>query len=413
MPDKLISEDTSEEIKSFPVSLLEESNEAKITYFKNYTVGHPLLMEAYQKTLDNIFSNSSQNIHFLYGPSGVGKTTIFKKLQRDIVQRMFSVLEKDKGRIPFAALEAPSSDTGSFDWKDFYIRLLEELKEIAIDYKVDYDDLFNNAEFESNFSDPNRKLRNALEKALRNRRLVTLIIDEGQHMMKMASGRKLRSQMDSIKSLASLSRTPILLIGTYELLQFTNLSGQLARRSDDVHFERYKIEKKGDMEKFENVLFMFQKNMPLEVTPDLVNYADYFYERSIGCIGILKDWLVKTLDMKLQKGNKSLLIDDFQEYSLSLDQCIKIIREAREGEMKLEDSEEKKNFLYSLLMANGKPVEDTEEEKIKKEEPQKQNEKQTNKPRGKNRRPGTRNPKRDKVGGKSEEVETKSVEEVG
>ncbi|MGG2201845.1 TniB family NTP-binding protein [Paenibacillus validus] len=80
-------------------------------------------------------------------------------------------------------------------------------------------------------------------------------------MMKMASGRKLRNQMDSIKSLASLSNTPIVLIGTYELLQFTNLSGQLSRRSDDVHFQRYQMENKQHMEWFENTLYMFQKNM--------------------------------------------------------------------------------------------------------------------------------------------------------
>lgn len=393
-----------EKILGFPENLLHQSIQAKVDYFKNYTVGHPLLMEAYTKISDNIFNPSNRSIQFLYGPTGVGKTTIFNKLKRTIVERMLPLLETDKGRIPFAALEAPSPDNGIFDWKDFYIRLLEQLREIAIEHKIDYEAIYDRGEFSNlRVQDPNRKFRKAVESTLKNRRPIALIIDEAQHMMKMASGRKLRNQMDSIKSLASLSNTPIVLIGTYELLQFTNLSGQLSRRSDDVHFQRYQMENKQHMEWFENTLYMFQKNMPLEVEPDLVSYTDFFYERSIGCIGTLKDWLTKTLEMKLLKGKKTLDIDDFQEYALSLDQCIKMIREAREGEMKLEESDEKKKLLYSLLMANRNSLqenEETEDQSFTKDKNDKNN--------SKKRKPGKRNPKRDVTGGRVKRTEMES-----
>jgi hypothetical protein len=51
-----------------------------------------------------------------------------------------------------------------------------------------------------------------------------------------------QDQLDSIKSLASSTEIPIVLIGTYELLALRNLSAQLSRRSVDVHFRRYRAE---------------------------------------------------------------------------------------------------------------------------------------------------------------------------
>ena len=113
--------------------------------------------------------------------------------------------------------------------------------------------------------------------------------------------------------------------------------------------------------------------------------------------------LTKTLEMKLLKGKKTLDIDDFQEYALSLDQCIKMIREAREGEMKLEESDEKKKLLYSLLMANRNSLqenEETEDQSFTKDKNDKNN--------SKKRKPGKRNPKRDVTGGRVKRTEMES-----
>ncbi|MCK8488276.1 TniB family NTP-binding protein [Paenibacillus sp. MBLB2552] len=398
-----------EESFGFPKHLLDKSTKEKINYFKKYTVAHPLLTEAYNKFIDNIFNPSNRSIQFLYGPSGVGKTTIYKKVQSTIIERMMPVLEMDKGVIPYAALEAVASDTGIFDWKDFYIRLLEEFREIAINNKIDYDALRERDGLpKTKAQDPNRKFRIAVESTLKNRRPIVLLIDEAQHMMKMANGRRLRSQMDAIKSMASLSNTPIVLIGTYELLQFTNLSGQLSRRSDDVHFQRYRMDNPEHMDWFESSLYMFQKNMPLKSEPDLVGNTDFFYERCIGCIGTLKDWLTKTLEMGLLKGNESLTMDDFREYALSLDQCIKMAREATEGEAKLLDSNEKRTRLYNLLMANTLPVEENEEGEKSSTAQGKKDNKTNGKGKSKNPKPGNRKPKRDATGWSTGETKAES-----
>ena len=59
-------------------------------------------------------------------------------------------------------------------------------------------------------------------------------MDEAQHLKKFASGRRLLDQMDILKSLASLTDTIHVLIGTYELLGLADLSAQLNRRSREI-----------------------------------------------------------------------------------------------------------------------------------------------------------------------------------
>ena len=81
--------------------------------------------------------------------------------------------------------------------------------------------------------------RYAVEQTLRHRRPVAVMIDEAQHLAKVASGRRLLDQLDVIKSIANRTDTVHVLFGTYDLLAFRNLNGQLSRRSVDVHFPRY------------------------------------------------------------------------------------------------------------------------------------------------------------------------------
>ena len=73
--------------------------------------------------------------------------------------------------------------------------------------------------------------RYAVEQAVRYRRPVAVMIDEAQHLGKIPSGRRLLDQLDVIKSIANQTKTAHVLFGTYDLLAFRNLNGQLARRS--------------------------------------------------------------------------------------------------------------------------------------------------------------------------------------
>ena len=79
-----------------------------------------------------------------------------------------------------------------------------------------------------------------------------------------------------------------ILFGTYELLELTGLSAQLCRRSTYIHFSRYSNHGEADQIAFASMLESFQRHLPLAQPPDLLNYEDYLYEKTFGCIGVLK-----------------------------------------------------------------------------------------------------------------------------
>lgn len=134
------------------------------------------------------------------------------------------------------------------------------------------------------------------------------------------------------------------------------------------------------MEEFVNILWAFQKFLPLEKEPVLVDYYEYFYERTIGCVGILKDWLMRTYSHVVDQNKEFMTMDDFKPFALSLEQCIQMAGEAREGELKLEENQEQQNELKRLLGIQ----EDTHDEQ-----------KQFSKSK---KRVGQRKPTRDEVG---------------
>jgi hypothetical protein len=177
-----------------------------------------------------------------------------------------------------------------------------------------------------------------VEQALQYRRPRVVLVDEAQHLAKMASGRRLLDQLDVIKSIANRTGTVHALFGTYDLLAFRNLSAQLSRRSVDVHFCRYRVDNAEDRKTFLNVLCSFERQMPLPEPPELVANWEFLYERSIGCVGVLKEWLVRTLAAALGRGSAKLTLRDLMAQALTISQCEKMLAEVTEGEARLTES---------------------------------------------------------------------------
>jgi hypothetical protein len=136
-----------------------------------------------------------------------------------------------------------------------------------------------------------------------------------------------------------MSKTVHVLVGTYDLLVFRNLSAQLSRRSIDIHFSRYRAANEADMRAFRSVLWSFQRNVPLEEEPDLLQHWKYCYERTIGCVGVLKDWLTRALAEAMEKGEKTLSRALLEQHALSVDRCDQMITEAMAGEAALTEDD--------------------------------------------------------------------------
>lgn len=385
----------------FPAELLTASSTEKLAYFTNCTVVHRRLKQAFDEFLDAVNNPGGASLIFLFGPTGVGKTTLLHQVIRVLFEQNQRSMMLDPSHIPIASVEARSPTTGSFDWKDYYKSVLIALSEPFADYKTrncssrvyGEGSQQNTIRVKPNIAD----LRADVEHIIQQRRLRVFLVDEAQRLTKIASGRRLQDQMDAIQSMASFTATRHGLFGTYELLQFRNLSGQLSRRSIDIHFPRYKNDHPEDVTDFKRVLKSFALAMPLQKTPDLENNWEYFYERSIGCIGIVKDWLTQALIKAFSESSSSLKSEYLTLYAPSVSKCMQMLTEAIEGENVFIDDERELRILRNKL---GLTVSQEPEIRTKPQSTNKDLDQiNINPPTQRKRRPGERNPTRDAIGG--------------
>jgi energy-coupling factor transporter ATP-binding protein EcfA2 len=280
------------------------------------------------------------------GPTGVGKTTLRMKVEHLLIQQMSPLLEADPGRLPFVSVEVVPSETGRFRWRDYFSRLLAAMHEPLIDSKIIRDPRGAHSPVSMTGG---ADLSYAVELALRHRRPPVVFVDEAQHLARISSGRRLSDQLDVIKSIANRTQTVHVLFGTYELLAFRNLSAQLSRRSMDLHFQRYGADP-ADRQVFQSILLTFQKQLPFtETENELTTMWEFLYERSVGCVGILKEWLMRACVRSIRYGASTISREHLEKTALSISQCEKILAESRDGETRLHDNEDSRLRFRTLL----------------------------------------------------------------
>ena len=123
----------------------------------------------------------------------------------------------------------------------------------------------------------------------------------------------------------------------------------MSRRSVDIHFRRYRADQEEDRRGFVNVVHSFSQRLPFDESPDLAGEWEYLYERSIGCVGVLKDWLVRTLAPALKRGKTTLTRKDLELHAPSVSQCERMLSEAIEGELRLRETAEERGRLRTRL----------------------------------------------------------------
>ena len=313
------------------------SNQEKLDLFRDCTVVHPYLKKAYEEFCDAVNNPGGASVIFLFGPTGVGKTTLLRQIVKVMMSEKMWRLARDPNYLPVATAEARAPESGSFDWKVYYQSVLASLAESSTsDYPIpNRSKLKKSKSYQRNIGSKNSHLSTLREQVIvnmRHRELVVFLTDEAQRFSKLASSSRQQVQMDALQSMASMTNTLHGLFGTYELLEFRNLSGQLSRRSIDIHFPRYQADCSDDLVEFQRVLKSFGEKMTLEKAPELENHWEYFYERSIGCVGILKDWLTQAYRKALDESASTLREHHWQSYAPSVAKCLQIAAEAIEGE---------------------------------------------------------------------------------
>jgi len=363
-----------------------------IDEFNRKRVRH-LRVEEMFGTLNKICTaGSNESVIAVIGPTGVGKSALLRQFVSGVNTAYEAAMEKDPAMLPAVYLELPTPIAGDANWKDIFIRLLNAMKEPMVDRKTVH--ALHPDSMRKVMNYPLRgvaeDLRRSLLDCVHNRNTKVIVLDEGRNLFYSRSGQRHSLQLDLVKSLSNDIKIPIVIGSSYDLLNTDNFHGQLARRTRILHFERYS---EADAVKgnpygisFRNALYSLLHALPVKWDRDFLKHSDYFLMYSVGCIGILKNWLERSLvdAVDMNKPVDAALIEKnrFKQKDLRL-----ILDEAKSGEEQLadiSDDEFARNFSFiqrpSLTLSTGRPA--TSESK----------------PTRSRQKPGVRGPSRDKVG---------------
>lgn len=323
-----------------------------VAEFEAFRIGHPRLLAADRELRELIEHPSGSAVLFVYGPTGAGKTTLIERVQQQIHNTMADDLIADPSRLPSVIVSAPAPTGSQFAWRDFFVRGLDALAEPCVDEKqVVPPDARKPTEL-GQFKTVDGA-RRVFEAAVRNRRPKAIFIDEGSHLTSVGSGVRLMQQLDVLKSLSDATETVFVVVGTYDVVAFRNLNGQLGRRCRDVHLPRYRVDSDEDVNIFRSVLHTFASRLPIDPAL-LVDDVEAAYTASAGCVGILKQWLVRALVAALLDTGQ-IERRHLSKTTLSLQALREIALEIVQGERAVEDTAETAQEVRQLLGLDVRP----------------------------------------------------------
>jgi energy-coupling factor transporter ATP-binding protein EcfA2 len=323
---------------------------ARLAAFQQYKIKHTSLEKMDDLLMNAIDEHTSYSILALYGPSGVGKSTVMKRIAQRCREE-----EPDSSVVPVVIVQASPEDVGSAARLDFYRQVLHQLRgHVAIRDRILNLPLASGRGKKS--TDPAEwlEMRDAVSYALDLLKVKAVCIDEAQHLMQADAAQKPSIQLDWLKSLTNRSNLLYVLVGNFSLYDFCHLNGQLARRVREEQFARYHLDQQADAVEFTSALKVLVEQVPLQVDiPEMLTHWKWFGEWSIGCIGILSDWVVETAATLCRAGETVLTLEALAKHALKPAQRLKLETEARTGEFKIEEA--KKESERELQRLLGRP----------------------------------------------------------
>ena len=326
--------------------------EARVRAFKDRTAEHSHLKRSYDAVRIACSRVGSEKVVIVTGPTGVGKSTLARKLYRELRDECKLETDSNPDSVPVLGMSAVPTNSRVFSWKDFYIRMLFKARDPITNVSLlspNFPDLLGEVISDSPADRMiAEKLRRCAETALKRRKTRWLLVDEGHHILLHKDPFVNQIQFETLKSLAIETNVTIILVGTYKLLDIRDQSGQLIRRSDTIHFPRYDMRVRDDQKQFRAALLKFEKDFDLVLPTKLMPDWERYFIKSIGCIGILKEWLIKSYAEYLRlECTTPFNIEFALPHALDNKALMTIAKEACEGEDKLKDIDEDslKDFL--------------------------------------------------------------------
>jgi AAA domain-containing protein len=377
-------EDGNDGPEGFPIQLLSQSSATRLAHFERCVIEHPFLSEAVLSVQRAVCMPGAEEGYrrlgcmvLVMGPSRVGKTTLIDLLEQELTKSWQERMQRDPGFIPFVRITTDGSGTGRFDWKDYYLSILQQLRDPFLRMKK--------------VSTVARDLREAAEEALLHRKTEIIIVDEAHHLTKARSGRRLQDHLDHLKYFENKTGLSHVLVGTYEMRPFRTVNAQLACRSLDIHFPRYNAALEQERAIFKSILWARPRQLPVERELDLLSEWEWFYARSLGCVGLLKQQLNQALGLALAEEAKTVTLAHLRKTALHKEKADVALEAILEGEKDFMETEDADLELLVKLGLRQTPSRERRTEVLI--------------PTVGARRPGERTPGRDPVGSLQQEQE--------
>lgn len=323
---KIITKPTSESLASVPKS-------AKS--LQHLRIKHPRIKQIMDELEMLIYPGSQDSLLMVCGPTGVGKSTLAHHIVNQALESASGDMAEDAGLIPAIYVEARASGEAAFSWRLLDNNILSQLNPEPMNclprarFGIDA----GSGRMIRPSTSPRSSLasiRTAIERDIAARGTKFIVIDEAAHIFRQTTPRNLETHLDTLKSLANSSGAQIILIGSYDLYQLMSLSGQLARRTHVLHFERYRQDRPEDERDFKVCVEQFQSQLPHLWGEKLTQHTQALHENTMGCIGTLSSVLTRTA-VRLEQA-QGWDVDILRRSLLTDAQCNRILEEILEGE---------------------------------------------------------------------------------
>ena len=320
---------------------------AAMANFRGKRIGHRIAASIRGQVMMEVLTAERGRVVALMGPTGVGKSVVIERVRALLIEHFRSEMEADPGFLPFLYLSTKTGYGTDFNWKDLHARLLNEAQEVLIGRKTRLPKLeLDGQPLATTRGLVTDELGRALESVVKNRRVRIVFFDEASAMIDQVVNKNVVRQFNILKSHAVNLGVVIVLIGAYDLMGLNAGNGQLIRRCEVIHMPRYGFDrvtlpslenKSADLDEFIRAIESLSAVAPVQIEEDALADVRFIFVKSVGCVGIFRDWLDRACVKALGENNGVLTKVIFESAALPNWKVKQLIEEAILGEKELTD----------------------------------------------------------------------------
>lgn len=302
-----------------------------------HKIAHPMLVTATKEMNAACGYGSAGTVSLLIGPKGVGKTTALEKL---LINSSEVFPNAPSNQLPLVRVKVHPPESGETSMKDAYFSILHVLNQpfaLALQSNVLRPHV-------PSYSHPSPVLRQGLAAAIELRQTKMLLLDDADNFAGQNSeALKLSEQLGRVSALAKQTGIQCVVALRYDNYRLVQ---QIAPTLGDfqlIHFPRYNWVAPEQQSQFVKVLEGFDSRLRALAEAnngpgkpafnfELKGEAELWYRGCCGCVGLLKNWLLKALLSAQARGNEYVTLDLLREKQLPTGTLKHLAQEIRSGE---------------------------------------------------------------------------------